>query len=58
MLSYAYQVTLQLIYKEIKSIREEQVNYQRKMEGLKTVIDDCKTIIENITQENIELERN
>lgn len=49
------QVTLELIYREIKSIREEQANYQRKMDGLKTVIDDCKAIIENITQENIEL---
>lgn len=49
------QVTLELIYKEIKSIREEQAKYQDRFDGLKTVIDDCKSIIENITQENIEL---
>lgn len=37
-----FQVTLELIYKEIKSIREEQTNYQRKLDGLKTVIENIE----------------
>lgn len=48
-------VTLELIYTEIKTLKSQQELYQKTINELKIIINDYKNIVNNVTEENVEL---
>lgn len=48
-------ISLESIMQELTAIRNQQASFQKSLEDLKMVINDYKDIVENLTQENIEL---
>lgn len=47
------QITIELIYEEIKTLKHQNEIYQKTISDLKIFLDDYKEIVESITQENI-----
>lgn len=50
--------TLETILKELKSIKEQQSQCKLTLDSMKLIINDYKEIVENLTQENIDLRNN
>lgn len=51
-------ITFEKIMQELSAIRQQQNSFQKSLDDIKTVINDYKEIVENLTQENIALRNN